>query len=62
MKEYIAKGWNHPYHSKRLLEYRDRYFKDCQALAGKLSGDHFYSFYTNLAPGDDDLEYQISQY
>ena len=55
LKEYIAHGWNHPYHRERLLKYRDRYFKDVQELSSRMRGDHFAAFYDNLAPIDDDL-------
>ena len=62
MKEYIAQGWNHPYHMERLLKYRERYFKDVQELSEKMSGDHFTAFYEFLAPIDDDLEDLIVRY
>ena len=62
VKEYIASGWNHPYHKERLLKYRARYFKDVQDLITVLDGDHYECFYDNLAPIDDDLESQIAEF
>ena len=62
MKQYITRGWNHPYHQERVLKYRERYFKDVQLLSSKLKGDHFQSFYERLAPFEDNLEWQIAKF
>ena len=62
MKHYLARGWNNPCHHDRLLKYRDRYFKDIEYLSTQIKGDHFQAFYENLAPIDDELEYQIMKY
>jgi hypothetical protein len=62
VKNSIAAGWSHPYHKERLLQYRERYFKDLQSLIGVLDGDHLEVFYDSCAPIDDDLEDQIVRY
>lgn len=62
VKNSIASGWNHEYHSERLAKYRDRYFDDIEKLAGVLAGDHFEVFYESFQPIDDDLLYHIERY
>lgn len=44
------------------MKYRERYFKDVQELMNVLDGDHYELFYENLAPIDDDLEWQIAEF
>lgn len=61
-KAYVGNGWNNALHSEWLLEYKERYFADILVASKELVGDHFEFFYQHLAPIDDDLDGQITEF
>lgn len=61
-KTYLANGWNHQSHAEWLLEYKPRYFADILVVATIFEGEHLQTFYSDLAPIDDDLDGQIHEF
>lgn len=60
-KTHLMRGWNHPYHNDRLVQYRERFFKDLPLIATALNYDNAVQFLEGVEPSLEDTGATLEQ-
>lgn len=61
-KTHLMRGWNHPYHNDRLVQYRERFFKDLPLIATALNYDNAVQFLEGVEPSLEDTGATLELY